>query len=99
MQLKSFLRLRLCHSDVAIRHEYCIRNIPFDSLRGLSAFADNTAMDIFYSDNPSNVEVESLLELTHVAHWHWTHRGDKTPQNISVALWGLSRAYEVNGFG
>ena len=66
---------------------------------GFSASAHNQAMDVFYSDDPTDDEIESLIELAHVAHWHWVKREDKTPQNISVALWVLSRAYAANGFG
>jgi tetratricopeptide (TPR) repeat protein len=61
-----------------------------------SASAHNQAMDILYSDDPTDSEIESLIEL---AHWHWIKREDKTPKNISVSLWLLSRAYAANGFG
>lgn len=64
-----------------------------------SASAHNQAMDVLYSDDPTDDEIVSLIELAHVAHWHWVQREDKTPQNISVALWVLSRAYSANGFG
>ena len=36
MQLKSFLRLRLRHSDVASCHVYCIRNLRANFLRRLT---------------------------------------------------------------
>ncbi|MBL4679576.1 MAG: hypothetical protein JKY88_02485 [Pseudomonadales bacterium] len=64
-----------------------------------SASAHNEAMDILYSDKPSRTEIVGLIELAHVAHWHWIKREDKQPQNISVSLWLLSRAYSANGFG
>ena len=63
-----------------------------------SCSAHNQAMDILYSAEQTPEEIYSLIELTHVAHWHWMQREDKTPQNISVALWALSRAYSANGF-
>ncbi|MBD3649616.1 MAG: hypothetical protein HUJ31_19660 [Pseudomonadales bacterium] len=65
----------------------------------VSVSAHNQAMDILYSDEPTHEEVESLIELTHVAYWHWRHREDRQPQNISVALWAISRAYSANGMG
>ena len=64
-----------------------------------SVAAHNQAMDILYAEVPSQAEVENLIELTHVAHWHWMHRTDRQPKNISVALWALSRAYAENGLG
>jgi len=67
--------------------------------RGFSASAHNQAVDLLYEDNPSTEQIESLIELAHVAHWHWQKRDDKTPQNISVAQWLLSRAYSANGLG
>jgi tetratricopeptide (TPR) repeat protein len=63
-----------------------------------SCSAHNQAMDILYSTEQEPEDVLSLIELTHVAHWHWMQRADKTPQNVSVALWALSRAYSANGF-
>jgi len=67
--------------------------------REFSVAAHNRAVDIFYIDNPTGEETSSLIELAHVAHWHWMQRNDKVPQNISVAQWVLSRAYAANGFG
>jgi len=63
-----------------------------------SCSAHNQAMDILYSGEASPEEILSLIELTHVAHWHWMRREDRTSQNVSVALWALSRAYSANGF-
>ena len=64
-----------------------------------SVAAHNEALYILFSDNPSPEEIERLVELAHVAHWHWRKRQDITSQNISVALWLLSRAYSANGYG
>ncbi len=64
-----------------------------------SVQAHNRATDILYSPEPSQPEIESLVELAHVAHWHWEHRTDKTAQNVAVAQWLLSRAYSANGMG
>src|SRR6188474_221988 len=66
---------------------------------GFSVEAHNRATDILYSTEPSSTEIESLIELAHVARWHWERRTDKATQNIAVALWLLSRAYSANGFG
>ena len=66
--------------------------------RDFSSAAHNQAMDILYSEEQSSDEIFSLMELTHAAHWHWMQREDKTPQNVSVALWALSRAYSANGY-
>ena len=65
----------------------------------ISAGAHNQAVDVLYSDRPSTEEIQDLIELAHVAHWHWLKRTDKTPQNVSVAQWLLSRAYSANGLG
>ena len=64
-----------------------------------SVAAHNEASDILFMDDPSEEDIERLIELAHVAHWHWEKREDKTAQSISVALWLLSRAYSANGFG
>ncbi len=64
-----------------------------------SVEAHNRATDILYSAEASSSEIESLIELAHVAHWHWSRRTDKTTQNVAVALWLLSRAYSANGLG
>lgn len=66
--------------------------------REFSCAAHNQAMDILYSESQTPKEILSLMELTHTAHWHWMQREDKTLQNISVALWALSRAYSANGY-
>jgi phage gp46-like protein len=66
---------------------------------GFSIEAHNQATDILYSAEASSSEIESLIELAHVAHWHWERRTDKTTQNVAVALWLLSRAYSANGLG
>ena len=66
---------------------------------GFSVAAHNRAMDILYDAAPSQEEIESLIELAHVAHWHWQQRTDRTIQNTSVAQWLLARAYCANGFG
>ena len=34
-----------------------------------SASAHNQAVDILYNNDPSDDEIESLIELAHVAHW------------------------------
>ena len=57
------------------------------------------ATDVLYSSNPSPEEIRSLLELAHVAHWHWEKQEDKKPQNVSVSYWLLSRAYSANNMG
>ena len=67
--------------------------------RRFSVEAHNQATDILYSTNASPDEIESLIELAHVARWHWERRTDKTTQNVAVALWLLSRAYSANGLG
>lgn len=64
-----------------------------------SVRAHNRATDILYASQPSRDDIESLIELAHVAHWHWQRRADKTTQNVAVALWLLSRAYSANGMG
>jgi len=64
-----------------------------------SVQAHNLATDILYASEPSRAEVESLIELAHVAHWHWQNRADKTTRNVAVAQWVLSRAYSANGLG
>jgi len=66
--------------------------------RVFSTTAHNQAMDILFSDEQTTENIHSLIELAHVAHWHWMQREDKTSQNVSVALWALSRAYSANGF-
>ena len=63
-----------------------------------SVEAHNRATDILYSAEGSPSEIENLIELAHVAHWHWERRTDKTTQNVAVALWLLSCAYSANGF-
>jgi len=64
-----------------------------------SVEAYNRAADILFADAPSAADIESLIELAHVSHAHWQRRTDKTPQNIAVAQWLLSRAYSANGLG
>lgn len=34
-----------------------------------SVSAHNQAVDILYNNDPSDDEIESLIELAHVAHW------------------------------
>ena len=64
-----------------------------------SAAAHNEAMEIFYANEATWHELQSLIELAHVAHCHWMQRTDREPKNESVALWVLSRAYSANGYG
>ena len=64
-----------------------------------SVRAHNEATGTIYSGNPTKEQISDLIELAHVAHWHWEKRDDKTKQNISVSLWLLSRAYSANELG
>jgi tetratricopeptide (TPR) repeat protein len=64
-----------------------------------SVQAHNEATDILYTEHPTGKQISTLIELAHVAHWHWEKRDDKSKQNISVSLWLLSRAYSANGLG
>ena len=63
-----------------------------------SVQAHNRASDTLYAAEGSQDDID-LIELAHVAHWHWQNRTDKTTQNVAVAQWLLSRAYSANGLG
>jgi tetratricopeptide (TPR) repeat protein len=75
-----------CGGAQSMHHEFSVQ-------------AHNEATDIIYSENPTEEQTSNLIELAHVAHWHWMKRDDKTKQNMSVSLWLLSRAYSANGLG
>lgn len=54
----------------------------------------NKAWD--YIDKDGNRSTEENMEMLHTAIaslWHWTHRKDVTPKNLSIGYWQVSRVY------
>ena len=54
----------------------------------------NKAWD--YIDKNGNRSTEENMEMLHTAIaslWHWTHRKDVTPKNLSIGYWQVSRVY------
>jgi len=59
-----------------------------------SADCFNKAWD--YIDKDGNRSKEENMEMLHTAIaslWHWTHREDVKPNNLSIGYWQVSRVY------
>ena len=59
-----------------------------------SAYCFNQTWD--YIDKDGNRSIEESMSMLHTAIaslWHWSQRGDVTPQNLSVGYWQVSRVY------
>jgi hypothetical protein len=63
--------------------------------RYFSAECFNRAWD--YIDKPTRTpeEDEMMLALSMVSFWHWSQRPDRTPGNLSVGYWQLSRVHAI----
>jgi len=42
-------------------------------------------------------DVEDMLLLAHASLWHWKHRADCKPLNLSIGYWQVSRVYALAG--
>lgn len=69
--------------DIVASHKY------------FSADCFNRAWD--YIDKPvrSRSEEDMMLQLSLASLWHWTQREDRTPTNLSVGYWQVSRVYAL----
>ncbi|MFS0862817.1 hypothetical protein [Fredinandcohnia sp. 179-A 10B2 NHS] len=59
----------------------------------------NKTWDLLDKGNRSLIEEEQMVHLCHTSFWHWTQVDDRTPQNIYIGYWQLSRVYSVVGNG
>jgi len=57
--------------------------------REFSVAAHNQALDLFYESSLTPEETKSLIELAHVAHWHWmkTVLGDSGALREKLAMY------------
>jgi Flp pilus assembly protein TadD len=71
--------------DVAAGHRY------------FSAHAFNGAWDYIRLPTRTDEETEAMLHAAHASFWHWSHRPDLTPTNLSIGYWQLARVYTLAG--
>ena len=57
----------------------------------------NKAWDLIDKPIRTPKEDEEMLCLGFASYWHWTHRPDCKPGNLSISYWQLSRIYAVLG--
>ena len=55
----------------------------------------NGAWDLIDKPDRTVAEDEEMLRLAMASVWHWTQRPDRTPENLSVGYWQVSRIYAI----
>jgi hypothetical protein len=68
-----------------------------DAHRFFAATCFNRAWDLIRKDGRSDAENEQMLLLSQSSLWHWTQRRDRTPRNLSIGYWQLSRVQALLG--
>jgi len=68
-----------------------------DAHRFFSVGCFNKAWDLLDKPTRTPEEDEEMLRLGFASYWHWTHRPDCEPGNLSISYWQLSRIYAVLG--
>jgi hypothetical protein len=65
--------------------------------RFFAADCFNRTWELLEMPARSQDQDEEMLLLALSSLWHWRHREDVTPQNLSVGLWLVSRVYSLLG--
>ena len=68
-----------------------------DAHRYFSEECFNRAWDFIDKSARSPEEDQSMLLLGMASLWHWTHRPDVTPANLSIGYWQVSRIFALLG--
>ena len=58
----------------------------------------NRAWELIDKQGRSPEEDERMLLLAVASLWHWTRREDRTPRNLAVGYWQVSRVYALLGW-
>ncbi len=66
-----------------------------DAHRHFSTTCFNQTREILNKETRSPEEEDLLIQLSLTSYYHWRQRSDHKPENISVALWLISRVYSV----
>lgn len=66
-----------------------------DAHRHFSISCFNQTWEILNKESRSPEEEDQLIQLSLTSYYHWRQRIDHKPENISVALWLISRVYSV----
>ena len=67
--------------------------------RGFAASTFNRTWDYLVQQARSEEETEAMIHASHASLWHWMQVPERTPANISVGYWLLSRVYAIAGQG
>jgi Flp pilus assembly protein TadD len=73
---------------------------PFDAALGhryFAAEAFNRSWDAIRLPARTPEETDEMLHAAHASFWHWLHRPDLTPTNLSIGYWQLARVYTLAG--
>jgi hypothetical protein len=65
--------------------------------RYFSAECFNRAWDLIDLSARTPEQERTMLELGLASLWHWSQRPDRTPTNLSVGYWQVSRIYTLLG--
>jgi hypothetical protein len=57
----------------------------------------NRTWDLLDRTERSDADEAEMIHMAHASRWHWGHVPDKTPSNLAVGAWQLSRVYAVAG--
>ncbi len=63
--------------------------------RYFSTMCFNQTWEILEKESRSPEEEDLMVQLSQASYYHWRQRNDFKPENISVALWLISRVYSV----
>ena len=64
--------------------------------RYFAAACFNGAWDLIDKSDRTPDEDDEMIQTAHASVWHWMQRADKTPRNLSIGYWQLSRVYALS---
>jgi len=63
--------------------------------RYFAAACFNAAWDLIDKPDRTPDEDDEMIQTAHASVWHWRQRADRTPRNLSIGYWQLSRVYAL----
>ncbi len=67
--------------------------------QAFSAGCFNDCWSYIDKTDRTSEDVDMMLFAAHASMWHWRHRSDCKPVNVSVGYWQLARCYALAGDG
>ena len=69
---------------------------PIDH-RSIAVQTFNDTWELISKQDRSDAQTEEMIHMAHASAWHWSRVEARTPINLAVAAWQLSRVYALAG--